>query len=110
MQQLLNSDALAAAIASSKEQPILLLKHSATCSISIRAKGQFDQFCAQNPEIPAFYLVVQTHRGLSNQIAENYQIKHESPQLFLVHEEAVLWHTSHGEITEENIQSALQLA
>ena len=110
MEQLLHSDTLVHVFHESQVQPIFLFKHSAICSTSIRAKHQFEEFCTQNPEIPAYFVVVQTHRGLSNAIAETLGIQHQSPQLFLIHEGKVLWHTSHGGITVENIQQSLNIA
>lgn len=109
IQQISHSEDLAGAMELAQAQPILLFKHSAICSTSIRAKRQFVEFCEAYPEVPAFFVVVQTHRSISNQIATDFDIKHESPQIFLIADGNVLWHTSHGKIQHTAIEKAFEL-
>lgn len=77
-----------------------LLKHSLTCPISAEAKKGFDEF-SDGTDIPLYVLYVQKARKLSNDIADKYNVKHESPQALLFKDNQVIWHDSHNNITNE---------
>ncbi len=47
-------------------------------------------------------------RGVSDAVEEELGVKHESPQIILMYENTPLWHTSHGNITRENLEFAVQ--
>jgi bacillithiol system protein YtxJ len=85
----------------------LLFKHSNTCPISSTAYAEFQAYLAEE-DIPAAVIVVQEDRPVSNEVAERYQIKHESPQIFLLEDGAVKWHTSHWKITKASIAEAVR--
>lgn len=68
---------------------------------------EFDAFANQHEDVPAYYLQVQEARPLSNFIAETYGVKHESPQIFIIQNGEVKWHTSHSQITEAAIEQHL---
>ncbi|GIN75523.1 hypothetical protein J41TS8_05640 [Bacillus sp. J41TS8] len=84
-----------------KNDTFIFLKHSVTCPISKRAFEEFESFANQHEDIPAYYLKVQESRPLSNYIAEQYGIKHESPQAFIFTNGNVKWHASHSQITAQ---------
>ncbi|TCJ04616.1 bacillithiol system redox-active protein YtxJ [Cytobacillus praedii] len=86
----------------------LLLKHSATCPISQAAYEEYEKFANENESVKSFYLVVQEDRPLSNHIAENFQIKHESPQAILFNNGKPVWHASHWKITHDSLAKALK--
>lgn len=81
----------------------ILFKHSITCDISAMAYEVFEQYMKNCP-IPAYYLYVQDARIVSNEIASRYGIKHESPQVLLVKNKEVVWHTSHWKIKLETLK------
>ncbi|MBD7935510.1 MULTISPECIES: bacillithiol system redox-active protein YtxJ [Cytobacillus] len=89
-------------------EKMLLLKHSNTCPISADAYEQYEQFTTENNDVKAYYLVVQEDRPLSNEIAEIFEVKHESPQAFLFVNKEVAWHTSHRKITYDSLNEAVQ--
>ena len=91
----------------SKENKTFVLKHSNTCPISAQAKEEIEAFEEEHDEYSFFYLVVQEDRPLSNKIEERFDIKHESPQLFIFDDEEVMWHDSHYMINDEEIQKQL---
>jgi len=93
----------------STEKPVLLFKHSTTCPISAGAIEQYQTFLESADQNLDSYLVkVIEDKPVSNQIAEVTNVKHESPQLFLIRDKEVLWHTSHSQITVENIDEAVR--
>jgi bacillithiol system protein YtxJ len=90
-------------------KPVLLFKHSTTCPISARAFGQYEAFLeTADHDFDSYLVKVIEDRPVSNQIAEETNVKHESPQIFLIRDKEVLWHTSHSKITVESIGEAVQ--
>ncbi|MBD1380150.1 bacillithiol system redox-active protein YtxJ [Metabacillus arenae] len=79
----------------------LLFKNSLTCPISSSAFEEFSSFAESQNEVHVYYLNVQKSRELSNYIANNYHVKHESPQVLLFKGKEVIWHTSHWNIKKE---------
>jgi len=86
----------------------LLFKHSTICPISTNAYDEFQTFLAEN-ETPAAVILVREDRPVSNEVAERFLIKHESPQIFLLENGVVKWHTSHWKITKDAIQEAMNV-
>lgn len=84
----------------------LLFKHSTTCPISAKANEEFLAF-VQGSDTPAAIVHVIEDRPVSNQIAEEFGIKHESPQIFLLEDGEVRWNTSHWKITRDAIKEAV---
>lgn len=90
-----------------QEDKFFLLKHSLTCPISKAAYQEYQKFSEDHKEVPSYFLAVQEARPLSNEIAEKYQIKHESPQAILFVNKAAVWTCSHWKITSRTLSSAL---
>ena len=89
----------------------LLFKHSTTCPISARAHDQFKQYLQENDDqVHAALVKVIEDRPISNHIAEKFNIKHESPQIFLLKGEQVIWHTSHYQIRKDSIEEEVNKA
>lgn len=86
--------------------PVWLFKHSNSCSISQEAYAQVEDYAAAQPQQPIALITVQTHRPLSNWISTRFAITHQSPQLFLVREGALVWTTSHWQITRAAMTAA----
>lgn len=106
--ELLNKDDLKKAMDVSREKSVLLFKHSTTCPISAEAYKQYQSFLeADTNDISSYLVKVIETRDVSNQIAADTGVKHESPQILLVEDEQVLWHTSHSDITVDTIKEAV---
>ncbi|MFK9091153.1 bacillithiol system redox-active protein YtxJ [Bacillus salipaludis] len=88
------------------EGKFYLLKHSLTCPISHAAYKEYEKFANENQNVPTYYLAVQDSRPLSNEIAERFQIKHESPQAILISNREASWNASHWKITNRSLASA----
>jgi bacillithiol system protein YtxJ len=89
----------------SKEEPLLVLKHSTTCPISAAAYREFD---ASNSDIPKYFLKVRESRPVSNEIENNLGVQHESPQLFLVKDGNAVWQATHYSISKSEINKAVE--
>lgn len=92
------------------DEPMVLFKHSATCSISIAVKREYDAFLAANPTVPTRLIIVQRERPLSNAIESVTRVQHESPQALVVRNGRVVWHASHRRITATALQDAIRMA
>ncbi|MGV3541002.1 MAG: bacillithiol system redox-active protein YtxJ [Rufibacter sp.] len=93
----------------SKEQPVVIFKHSTTCSISATAKSRLER---QWPDaglegVKPYYLDLLRYRPVSNEIADVFSVRHESPQLLLIKDGECQYHGSHLGI---NLQEIKKLA
>jgi bacillithiol system protein YtxJ len=101
------------ALDNSHLRPILLFKHSYTCGISAEAldelRAHIDE---QLPSSTTDYamVTVQTHREVSNTIAERLGVRHETPQAILVRDGRVLWSASHFRVNATELQKAVAAA
>jgi bacillithiol system protein YtxJ len=95
----------------SHEKPVLFFKHSASCSISVRAYHEFQQYLDSEASQHAQHalIVVQTARAVSNRLAELASVKHESPQAILVRNGQVVWHDSHFELKKHTLAAAVMV-
>lgn len=85
----------------------LLFKHSTTCPISAKANEEFQAYVSDAENTSAAMVLVIEDRPVSNHIAEEFDIKHESPQIFLIEDGKVRWNTSHWKITKDSIKEAI---
>jgi bacillithiol system protein YtxJ len=90
----------------SEEKPFWIFKHSDTCPISKAAWNQFQAYVAgqSSPETEFYMVEVKHARSVSNKIAEDLALKHESPQAILVQKKTMKWNTSHHSITKEKLE------
>ncbi len=96
------------AIASSNQKTIAIFKHSTRCSISSMAKGRLERSWDINAEdLDLYYLDLIAYRPVSNAIAENLGVMHESPQILVIKNGKVIFHTSHNDISVGGIQAAI---
>lgn len=97
------------AYANSKEKPFVILKHSTTCPVSANALEEYEQYLRGNPNKDVDYLLVKVieSRPVSNQIAEDVQVRHASPQIIYVKNKENSWNTSHYSINVAHIKAVL---
>lgn len=81
-----------------------IYKHSTTCGICLFAIRQVNQVLEPLQEDVDFYYVdVKKDRPLSQKIAAKTGVQHESPQILIINDGEVFWHTSHHAIKEEKL-------
>jgi bacillithiol system protein YtxJ len=100
-------DDLDAAVRRSHERPIVIFKHSLTCSRSATALREVEDFIAGAPPADVFMVPVQTSSRVSGEIAARFGVRHESPQALVIHQGAVAWHASHARVTQQHVAAAL---
>jgi bacillithiol system protein YtxJ len=90
----------------SHEKPQLIFKHSTRCSISSMAKSRLErEWNLENVE--PWYLDLITYRNVSNAVASEFGVHHESPQAILVQNGKASYHASHNSITVSEIANKL---
>ena len=93
-----------------KQQPgySLIFKHSTRCSISMMAKRRFELDWESLPaDMPLYFLDLIRYREISNQVAQQFQVHHESPQLLLIKDGECILDQSHGQISVEETMSEI---
>ncbi len=85
----------------SSKNPIVLFKHSDTCSISL---GVFEEI--SNADVEINIVVVQQNRDISNSIAEMTGIRHQSPQAIVLKNGRPVYNASHYDITADAVKEA----
>lgn len=86
----------------SLQKPQLIFKHSTRCSISAMAKSRLER-SATPATIEFYYLDLIAHRPLSQKIALDFGVEHESPQVLLIKDGKCVYHESHSGIRMDEI-------
>ncbi|HMN89923.1 MAG TPA: bacillithiol system redox-active protein YtxJ [Saprospiraceae bacterium] len=104
-----NSEQLAQIHQISQHKACIIFKHSSRCAVSSVAKHRLESDWRLDAEIvQAYFLDVIRHRDVSNQVADQFQVWHESPQVLLIRQGTCVYDTSHLDITMEELKSALR--
>ena len=105
---LLRSDQIPDLMNQSHDKPVLIFKHSTRCIISAMVLRGLEAKAEKLAELGHwYYLDLIANRDCSNKIAQELKVVHQSPQLIIVRNGAVLWDASHQAITPETILDAL---
>jgi len=101
-------DELDRALAASGDRPLLLFKHSFTCGVSAEALDELVAHLNERPRDASYAMVtVQTHRELSNAVARQLGVRHETPQALLIRDGRVVWSASHFRVTATAVAEAI---
>lgn len=92
----------------SAEKPVVIFKHSTRCSISRMALKNFEkEYNLDESEVAPYFLDLLQHRDISNEIAQKFQVIHQSPQLLLIKNGKSVYDVSHSEIDAEALRSKI---
>ena len=89
----------------SKQHPVLIFKHSTSCSISAMALNRLERaWSSQSDEkLSPYYLDLLSYRPISSQIAQEFGIEHQSPQVLLIKDGVCVYNESHYSISLSEI-------
>ena len=106
--ELSSNEQLTDLLESSNDMPVLFFKHSTRCSISSMALRRLDDYWDLSKEdaVPV-YLDLIRYRELSNRLAEDLHVTHQSPQVLLVKDGGCIYHASHNQIDVNGIKKEL---
>jgi bacillithiol system protein YtxJ len=106
--QLQRVDQLDGLLAESADRPVLLFKHSYSCGTSAEALDELLVHLSATPLDARYAIVtVQTHRDVSNAVAQRLGVRHETPQALLVRDGRVVWSASHFRVTADAVARAI---
>jgi len=89
-------------------KPVVLFKHSTRCSISAMALNRLENDWDIEADVCVpVYIDLITYRDISNKIANDLQITHQSPQVLVVKEGKCVYTSSHSQINVRDIKAAL---
>jgi bacillithiol system protein YtxJ len=91
------------------EKKVFILKHSLICPVSFIALEEFQKFSDNNPEADCYLLKIQEIRELSNYIAQDTGVRHESPQALMLSDGKAVWSKNHYGVSEAKLQEAYKL-
>ncbi|MEZ5046250.1 MAG: bacillithiol system redox-active protein YtxJ [Chitinophagaceae bacterium] len=93
-------------VVQSHQQPILIFKHSTRCPISSMALARVEN-ANYTIETPCYFLDLIAFRSLSNQVANQFAVYHESPQVLIIKNGECIYDESHNGIRIEEISEEL---
>lgn len=82
----------------SNDQAVLIFKHSTRCSISRMALKNFEKEFDLEEKIAPYFLDLLNHRDISNEIANRFEVVHQSPQLIVIKNGKAIYAASHSDI------------
>ncbi len=87
----------------------VIFKHNTTCPISKSVRRQFEEEADTLPEVSSVYFLdLLANRNLSDAIAEEFNVKHESPQLLLIKDGRCTYNKSLYDISAEGTAEAIE--
>jgi bacillithiol system protein YtxJ len=105
---LASSEDWTAALDASEDGPVVVFKHSSVCPTSARANGEMSELAESLPEdVPVYRVIVQESRDVSDAIAEELGIRHESPQVIVLKDRTPVFDTSHHRVKADRVKDAL---
>lgn len=85
------------------QTPQLIYKHSKTCSISSVVRNRLEKNTPP-PGIDFYFLDIWEYRMVSNKIAADFSVRHESPQVLLIKNGQCIYEESHLGIRMDEIE------
>src|SRR5215207_165884 len=87
----------------SRQKPVIVFKHSNTCSISARAYREMEKYEGQ-----VNILEVQSARDVSRELANLTGVRHETPQVIILRDGKAVWNASHFDVQAGAVAEAVQ--
>ncbi|AYO57567.1 thioredoxin family protein [Chryseobacterium sp. 6424] len=88
------------AVEESASQKVVIFKHSTRCFISQTVLKNFEKEVEQSDkEVSYYFLDLISYRNLSNKIADDFNVTHQSPQLIVLDKGRAVADASHQSIS-----------
>ena len=94
----------------SKQAPVLIFKHSSRCNISRTTLDRLERNWKEEelPDVRLYFLDLLTYRNISDRIAADFQVDHESPQVMIIRDEKATYDESHFGIDYNRIRDVIR--
>lgn len=102
-----NNGQLLDAVNASESTPFVIFKHSTRCTISTIVLNKFTAKYKDTKVAQILLLDLIAYRDLSNEISALFEVEHQSPQVIVVKNKKVVFHGSHYEINELDLETVL---
>jgi len=102
--ELTDKDQITIAKEESKEKTIGIFKHSTRCGISRMVLKNFEKQYSAKDDVKLYFLDLVKHREVSNAVADELSVRHESPQFIVLSDEKVIHHASHQDIDAAKLE------
>ena len=92
----------------SNTNPVLIFKHSRSCSISRAALDRLERNWKEDEmdNVKPYFLDLLTYRQTSKRIADQFDVEHESPQVLMIDKGQSVFDRSHFDIDYSQILKA----
>jgi bacillithiol system protein YtxJ len=87
----------------SRQEPVVVFKHSNACPISSAAYREMEKFQGE-----VNLLVIQAARSISKEIESLTGVAHESPQVIIIRDGKAVWDASHFDVKAGAVAKALE--
>jgi bacillithiol system protein YtxJ len=93
----------------SHEHPVILFKHSTSCSISSMAFSRLERGWDDSalPNVEAYFLDLIAYRQISTAVADEFGVYHQSPQIMIIVDGEVIYDDSHMGISFSSLKKTL---
>lgn len=95
-------------VSESAEKPVLLFKHSTRCAISRMVLKQFERDYNLDDAVIPYFLDLLQHRDISNAIANQFEVQHQSPQLIVIKDGKAVFNASHESIDVADLNDFIE--
>ena len=85
-------------VTESTTKPVVIFKHSTRCGVSRMTLKQFENEYDLKDLVTLYFLDLLENRAVSNEVAQRFDIEHQSPQLILVKNGKATYNASHSDI------------
>jgi bacillithiol system protein YtxJ len=94
------------ALTQSERTKVLVFKHSSSCPVSGQAHAEMTEL-AEEEDVLVYKVVVQDNRSVSNEIEDDLDVRHETPQAILLRDRTPVFDTSHFNVTVDTLREEL---
>jgi bacillithiol system protein YtxJ len=96
--------------AESRTTPVLIFKHSTRCNISRTSLDRLERNWKDEEvgRVQLYFLDLIAYREISNRVAMEFGVEHESPQVLIIKDERSAFDRSHFEIDYPQIRDAIK--
>ncbi|NJW54594.1 bacillithiol system redox-active protein YtxJ [Salinimicrobium sp. CDJ15-91] len=94
----------------SEKMPVVIFKHSTRCGISRMVLNNFERGydLPKDKEVKLYMLDLIANRNISNEVAERFGVRHESPQMIILKDQQVVHHASHQGIDLQDVKTRIK--
>jgi bacillithiol system protein YtxJ len=94
----------------SKDKSVLIFKYSSRCSLSQMALDRLERNWKESEmaDVKSYFLDLISYREISNRIAHEFDVEHESPQVLIIENGKSIYDESHMGINYTQIRDAVK--